>query len=67
MKGSDHCTYSKGSEVARIVRRRKGTRLAVGQLRVISEQTLDLTRNCGLAQGIWPCGLDEINADPKGN
>jgi len=39
-------------------------------LRMVSEQTLDMDEElCAyfrLAEGIWPCKLDQINADPKG-
>jgi hypothetical protein len=43
----------------------KGIREAIGMLRIISERNLDMLHR--LAEGILPCQLDQINADPKEN
>jgi hypothetical protein len=52
-------------------RRGKGTREATEILRIISERTFDTDEELccllhRLAEGILPCQLDQINADPKG-
>ena len=52
-------------------RRGKGTRDAIGMLRILSERTLEIYEELcllhRLAEGVWPSQLDQINADPKGN
>ena len=51
-------------------RRGKGTRDAIGMMRIITERTLEEDEVCllrRLAEGIRPCKLDQINADPKEN
>ena len=51
-------------------RRGKGTRDAIGMMRIIAERTLEIDELCVcfiLAEGIRPCKLDQINADPKEN
>ena len=50
-------------------RRGKGTRDAIRLMRIIAERTLEIDEELyllhRLAEGIWPCKLDQINADPK--
>jgi len=50
-------------------RRGKGTGDAIGMMRIIAEWTLeiDVCLLHRLAEGIRPCKLDQINADPKEN
>ena len=52
-------------------RRGKGTRDVIGMMRIIAERTLEIDEELcllhRLAEGIRPCKLDQINADPKEN
>ena len=52
-------------------RRGKGTRNAIGNMRIIAERTLEIDEELSLlhrlAEGNRPCKLDQINADPKEN
>ena len=52
-------------------RRGKGTRDAIGMMRIIAERTLEIDEKLcllhRLAEGILLCKLDQINADPKEN
>ena len=52
-------------------RRGKGTRDAIGIMRIIPERTLEINEELcllhRLAESIRPCKLDQINADPKEN
>jgi hypothetical protein len=47
----------------------KGTRNAIGMMRIVAEWTLEIDECLlhRLAEGIRPCKLDQINADPKEN
>jgi len=47
----------------------KRTRNAIGMMRIVAEWTLEIDECLlhRLAEGIRPCKLDEINADPKEN
>jgi hypothetical protein len=57
--------------------REKGTRDAIGMLRIISERTMNIEEELcvcvyvcvlqRLAESICKCKMDQINADPKGN
>ena len=53
-------------------RRGKGTRNAIGMMRIIAERTLEIDEKLCICfidwqKGIWPCKLGQINADPKQN
>ena len=49
----------------------KRTRDAIGMMRITAERTLEIVEELclfhRLAEGIRPCKLDQINADPKEN
>ena len=49
-------------------RRGKGIRDAIEMMRIIAVWTSEIDEElCVLAEGIRPCKLDQINADPKEN